>query len=56
MQSTLFARARRTMITLALAAVLALSAAHAPLLLDGLTGSNLTDTASACSHSGSGCG
>ncbi len=56
MQSPLFARARRALITLALAAVLALTAAHAPLLLDGLTGSNLTATAAACSHSGGGCG
>ena len=56
MQRTLFARARRALVTLTLAAVLALTAAHAPLVWDGLTGSNLTATAAACSHSGGGCG
>lgn len=56
MQSPLVGRARRALITVTLATLLALAAAHAPMLLDGLTGSQFTATAAACSHSGGGCG
>lgn len=55
MNTSLFDRSRRWLLTLVVAAVLAASASYAPVLLDGLAGANLTPGVQACSHPGGGC-
>lgn len=55
MNTLLFARVRRRVLTLVVAAVLAVAMAYAPVLLDGTAGASLTPAASACSHPGGGC-
>jgi hypothetical protein len=55
MNTSLFARSRRWLLTLAVAAVLAVTASYAPVLLDGATGTSLTAAAFACSAPGGGC-
>lgn len=55
MSASLFAQVRRRVLTLVVAAVLAVAAAYAPVLLDATAGASLTPTASACSHNGGGC-
>jgi hypothetical protein len=52
---TTFQTTRRWLLTLAVAAVLALTAAYSPILLDGTAGTHLTSAAFACSHSAGGC-
>ena len=46
---------RRRMVALMIAAVVALSAAYAPVLLDEVAGTSLTDTVAACNGNGGGC-
>ncbi|MEM7132851.1 MAG: hypothetical protein AAF702_41495 [Chloroflexota bacterium] len=46
---------RRTVLTLAIAAVVALSTAYAPMVLDGVAGTSLTPSAYACQGNGTGC-
>lgn len=46
---------RRRMVTLMIAAAIALSATYAPALLDGTTGTSLTSVAAACSGNHGGC-
>jgi hypothetical protein len=55
MNTLLFARVRRRVLTLVVAAVLAVAVAYAPVLLDEVAGTSLTTTAFACPHNGSGC-
>lgn len=55
MNTLLFARVRRRVLTLVVAAVLAVAAAYAPVLLDGTAGANWTSTVLACGHPGGGC-
>lgn len=55
MNTTRFTLARRWLLTLVVAAVLAVTAAYAPVLLDGATGTSLTPAAFACPHTGGGC-
>jgi hypothetical protein len=50
-----FARVHRRVLTLVVAAVLAVAAAYTPVLLDGTASTGLTTTAFACPHSGGGC-
>ena len=52
--STLFT-IRRRMTTLAIAALIALSAAYAPMLLDEVAGTSMTGTVNACSGANGGC-
>lgn len=46
---------RRHVAVLMIAAVVALSAAYAPALLDGVAGTSLTNVAAACSGNAGGC-
>ncbi|MEM7132853.1 MAG: hypothetical protein AAF702_41505 [Chloroflexota bacterium] len=46
---------RRHMVALMIAAVVALSAAYAPVVLDGVAGTILTEAALACTASAGGC-
>ena len=55
MSTSLSTQVRRRVLTLVVAAILAVAAAYAPVLLDGTAGASLTPTASACSHNGGGC-
>lgn len=55
MNTSLFARARRRLLTLVVATALAFAAAYTPVLLDSMAGANLTPAAFACSHMGGGC-
>jgi len=57
MNTHLLDRARRWLLTLALAVLLAVAAATAPMLLDNATGTSFTTAAFACPHpGGAGCG
>ncbi len=53
--NTILQNGRRWLLTLTVAAILALSTAYAPVLLDGTAGTNLTTAAFACSNSPGGC-
>lgn len=53
--NTILHNSRRWLLTLAVAAILALTAAYSPVLLDGTAGTNLTSAAFACSNSTGGC-
>jgi hypothetical protein len=55
MNTDRFVRTRRWLLTLVVAAVLAVTASYAPVLLDGTAGTSLTTAAFACSHMGGGC-
>lgn len=55
MNTLLFARVRRRVLTLVVAAVLSVAMAYAPVLLDGTAGASLTPTVLACGHPGGGC-
>ena len=46
---------RRRVATLAVAALIALSAAYAPMLLDEVAGTSMTGTVNACGNSTGGC-
>ena len=48
MNIQLFAHARRRLLVLTVAALLALAATYAPVMLDGTTGSAMTTTTYAC--------
>jgi hypothetical protein len=50
-----FATSRRWLITLVIAAVLAVTATYAPVVLDGAAGTATTPAVWACSHTGGGC-
>jgi hypothetical protein len=54
--STLFQSSRRWLLTLVVAAILALTAAYAPVVVDNLAGTALTPQAYACHPTGVGCG
>jgi hypothetical protein len=54
--STLFQSSRRGLLTLVVAAILALTAAYAPVVVDNLAGTTLTPQAYACQYPGGGCG
>jgi hypothetical protein len=54
--STLFQSSRRGLLTLVVAAILALTAAYAPVVVDNLAGTELTPQAYACPAQGGGCG
>lgn len=56
MNTGLLHLARRRLVLLVAAAILALSAAYTPLLLDTLAGTALTPQAYACETAGGGCG
>lgn len=46
---------RRHLVVLAVAALIAITAAYAPIALDQMASTSLTPAAFACGHSGSGC-
>ncbi len=48
-------QSRRGLITLVVATLLALSAAYAPVLLDGVAGTSMATQAYACQPNGGGC-
>jgi hypothetical protein len=56
MNAGILPRSRRWLLTLVVAALLAVGAAYSPVLLDGLAGTDLNPTAAACQGPGSGCG
>ncbi len=51
----LLGNTRRRLLVLALAAFLAIGASYAPVMLDGMAGTNLTTAAFACTPPGGGC-
>lgn len=53
--STLFQRSHRWLLTLIVAAILAVAAAYAPVLVDNLTGTALVTSAYACQGQGGYC-
>lgn len=53
--NTTLQNGRRWLLTLTVAALLALTAVYTPVLLDGAAGTNLTSPAAACSNSSGGC-
>jgi hypothetical protein len=53
--NTILHNGRRWLLTLAVAAILALTAAYSPVLLDSATGTHLTTAAFACGIPGGGC-
>jgi hypothetical protein len=53
--STLFQSARRGLLTLVVAALLALTAAYAPVVVDNLAGTTLVTAAYACQGAGGHC-
>jgi hypothetical protein len=55
MNLNFFAHTRRRLLVLTLAAVLALSASYAPVVLDSMASTALTNTAFACGAPGGGC-
>ena len=53
--STPFQSSRRRLLTLVVAAILALTAAYAPVMVDNLAGTALVTPAYACQSPGGGC-
>jgi hypothetical protein len=56
MNAGIMQRSRRWLLTLVVAALLAVAAAYTPVLLDGLARTEITPAVAACQPQGSGCG